>query len=137
MSQTPPIVVTTQDYDRLQNALQPLLRTSASENIQRLDEELARAQLVLPQQLAPNVVSMNAEFVYEDCASGKRNRARLVYPSDADIDRSWISVFAPLGCALLGLEVGQEISWQMPGGMRHLKLVEICYQPEAAGDWSL
>lgn len=137
MSSAPPIVITTQDYDRIQGVLQPLLQATPSENIELLDEELARAKIVRPEELAPNVVSMNSEFIYEDLNKAQRRRARLVYPKDANVDRSWISVLAPLGSALLGMEAGNEIAWRMPSGPRRLKLVEICYQPEAAGDWSL
>lgn len=137
MSSAPPIVVTSLDYDRLQGVLQPLLQAAPSENVELLDEELARATIVRPEELAPNVVSMNSEFIYEDLTKSKRRRARLVYPRDANVDRGWISVLAPLGSALLGMEAGKEIHWSMPGGVRRLKLVEICYQPEAAGDWSL
>ena len=137
MSSAPPIVITTRDYDRLQGVLQPLLQATPSENIELLDEELARATIVHPEELAPNVVSMNSEFIYEDLSKAKRRRARLVYPKDANVERCWISVLAPLGSALLGMQAGNEIAWRMPSGSRRLKLVEICYQPEAAGDWSL
>lgn len=133
----PTIVVTTQDYDRLTAVLQPLLRGASSDHIELLEQELERAQMVRPQELAPDVVSMNSEFIYEDLATSRTRRARLVYPNEADVDRGWISVVAPLGSALLGLQVGQEISWTMPSGVRRLRLVEICYQPESAGDWSL
>jgi regulator of nucleoside diphosphate kinase len=137
MSSAPAIVITSLDYDRIQGVLQPLLQAAPSENVELLDEELARATIVSPEELAPNVVSMNSEFIYEDLGKAERRRARLVYPHDANVDRSWISVLAPLGSALLGMETGKEIHWSMPNGGRRLKLVEICYQPEAAGDWSL
>ncbi len=133
----PPIVVTTQDYDRLHSVLEPILAASTSDHLELLVQELERAQVVPPHELAPDVVSMNSEFVYEDLATGKRRAARLVYPGEADIDRGWISVFAPLGSALLGLRVGHEIDWAMPSGVRRLKVIEISYQPEAAGDLSL
>lgn len=137
MSTTSPISVTTQDYNRLQSALEALLQRDSNESLELLDEELAHAHIVPPEQVAPDVVTMNSEFVYEDLATGLRRRARLVYPKDADIERSYISIFAPLGSALIGLKVGQEISWKMPSGTRRIKLIELCYQPEAAGDWTL
>lgn len=137
MSNSSPIVVTSQDYDRLQKALRTLPHMTNAEPLDLLEEELERAQIVAPEQIPPDVVTMNSEFVYEDLVTAQPRRARLVYPADANIERSWISIFAPLGSALLGLQVGQEIDWTMPSGLRRLKLLEICYQPEAAGDWSL
>ncbi len=62
----------------------------------------------------------------------------LVYPKDADVDQGKVSVLAPVGSALLGLSVGQSIRWPLPGGtIRHLRVVSVTYQPEAAGDLDL
>jgi regulator of nucleoside diphosphate kinase len=80
---------------------------------------------------------MNSKVTYEDVKSGKRQTVRLVYPRDANVSKDRISVFAPLGSALLGLREGQEIEWTMPGGVRRIKVVEVLYQPEAAGDFHL
>lgn len=133
MFELPPICVTTQDYDRLQEAMSRY----AALNSELLDEELARAEIVEPKQIAANVVTMNSELRYEDIESGVIRTVRLVYPPQADANRGWISVLAPLGSALIGLRVGQEITWAMPNGDRRLKICEITYQPEAAGDWEL
>ncbi len=46
-----------------------------------------------------------------------------------------LSVMAPVGAALLGLRVGDSIHWELPGGVAtHLEVLELEYQPEAAGD---
>jgi regulator of nucleoside diphosphate kinase len=78
---------------------------------------------------------MNSEVVYEDCATGVRRTVRVVFPKDADPARHHVSVLAPIGSALLGLKVGQQIEWQLPAGRRRISVVEIRYQPEAAGDF--
>lgn len=47
-----------------------------------------------------------------------------------------LSVMAPVGAALLGLRVGDTIHWELPGGAStHLEVLELEYQPEAAGDF--
>ena len=44
-------------------------------------------------------------------------------------------MLAPVGCALLGLSVGQTIDWAVPGGKTlQLSLLGVDYQPEAAGE---
>jgi hypothetical protein len=44
-------------------------------------------------------------------------------------------VIAPVGSALLGLSVEQSIEWCFPDGRpRTLLVVELLYQPEAAGN---
>ena len=47
-------------------------------------------------------------------------------------------MLAPVGTALLGLTTGQKIEWPAPGGKTlTLTLLEVEYQPEAAGDYQL
>lgn len=124
------IIVTETDKQRLQ-ALVEQHDTPASD---ALDAELHRATVVEASRVPPDVVTMNSELVYEDVDTSARRTVRVVYPKDADPKRSWISVLAPIGSALLGLRVGQEIEWPVPGGRKHVRVVELRYQPEAAGD---
>ena len=43
---------------------------------------------------------------------------------------------APLGAALLGMHVGKQISWQLPNGEEaRIEVLELLYQPEAAGEY--
>jgi hypothetical protein len=39
-----------------------------------------------------------------------------------------------IGMAMLGYCVGDVFTWQVPDGVRMLKVRQILYQPEAAGD---
>lgn len=128
----PNIMVTSQDFERIQQAM-----STSRLDVDKLDNELERANLVNPKDVPPHVITMNSELVYEDMSTGVQRQARLVYPVDSNVDKNWISVLAPLGTALLGLKEGDEIDWVMPGGTRRLRIVKIVYQPEAAGDWSL
>ena len=84
-----------------------------------------------------DVVTMNSEVVYEDSATGNQRVVRLVYPKDANASAGRVSVLAPVGAALLGLHVGQEIEWAVPGGIKRIRVAEVRYQPEAAGDLAL
>lgn len=133
MHASPAITVTTQDLARLQE----LLASQSDAASERLDVELGRARVVEQTEIARDVVTMNSDVVYEDAASGVRRSVRVVYPQDADAARGWVSVLAPLGSALLGLSVGQEIEWPMPGGTRRVRVVAVPYQPEASGDYLL
>lgn len=127
------LVVSSQDFDRVQQAM----TSSAGFSVARLDSELARAQIIEPKEVPRNLVTMNSQVTYENLHSGKKHTVCLVYPRDANIRENRISVLAPLGSALLGLSEGQEIEWLMPGGTRRLRVLEVVYQPEAAGDWDL
>lgn len=128
------IVVTETDLERLSRLIlaQPRRDTPACA---ALEDELSRAEVVAPEEVSPDVVTMNsrARFVDEDL--GEEVEMTLVYPRDADVARERISVLAPVGAALLGLSVGQSIEWPLPrGGRKRLRVSAVVYQPEAAGD---
>lgn len=59
----------------------------------------------------------------------------MVFPGKANVDQKAISVLAPMGTALLGYREGDVIEWEVPAGTRRLKVLEVMYQPERAGDF--
>jgi regulator of nucleoside diphosphate kinase len=129
----PSITVTAQDLARLQD----LLSMEGTAAVEQLDAELERARVVAQTEIERDVITMNSDVCFEDLGSGLRRTIRLVYPADADAERGWISVLAPLGSALLGLRPGQEIEWRVPAGMRRIRVIAVPYQPEANGDFTL
>ena len=53
----------------------------------------------------------------------------LVYPVDADIAEGRISVMTPVGTALIGLRIGQSITWRDRANKRHMLTVLDVVQP--------
>jgi regulator of nucleoside diphosphate kinase len=115
------IIITTTDLERLR----PLLDLHDSPAAELLDAELHRARIVAPDHAPADVVMMNSEVVYEDCETSATRTVRVVYPKDADAVQGRISVLAPIGSALLGLRVGQSITWRVPNGTKRLRVVEV------------
>jgi regulator of nucleoside diphosphate kinase len=60
-----------------------------------------------------------------------------VFPSRANIADNKLSIMAPLGMALLGYRKGDIVKWTVPSGVKKLRVDDIIYQPEAAGDYHL
>jgi regulator of nucleoside diphosphate kinase len=136
MSSAPSITVTRLDMQRLEQLLDSLVEyTPAAE---ALEAELSRALVVGHEEVPAGVVTMNSRVHCREEASGKDYHLTLVYPKDVGAGEGRVSVLAPVGSALLGLSVGQQIDWPGPGG-KPLKLVLLAveYQPEAAGDFQL
>jgi len=102
-----------------------------------LDVELRLGKVVLPAEMPADVVTMNSRVRLTDLDSGAELVYTLVFPPDADFKAGRISVLAPIGTALLGERVGAEIQWEVPAGIRRLRIEELLYQPEAAGDYHL
>lgn len=91
-----------------------------------LEEELARAVIVADDQLPGNIVAMNSVVTFEDLDSHKVSTVTLVYPPDANFESGKISVLAPIGAALIGLSVGQSISWPISENKtRHIKIISV------------
>jgi len=72
-----------------------------------------------------------------DLDTGEEEIYTLVFPENADLKQGKISVFAPIGTAMLGYEVGDIFEWEVPAGKRSLRVEKILYQPEASGDYHL
>ena len=137
MSHTPSITLTRLDVQRLEKLIDSL--DDALPGVIALQAELDRAEtLVSHEEVSPNIVTMNSRVHCREQSSGKDYHLTLVYPKDANPDEGKISILAPVGSALLGLQTGQHINWPAPGGKTlKLELLEVIYQPEAAGDFDL
>ncbi|HET8700784.1 MAG TPA: nucleoside diphosphate kinase regulator [Nitrococcus sp.] len=133
MVNKPKIILTSQDFDRLE-ALLESLPENAFPGKAALQAELDRAEIVAPEQVPPSVVTMNSTVRFSIENSGDEFCLTLVYPRDVDGNANRISILAPVGSALLGLSVGDELEWPRPGGgMTKVRVIEILYQPERAG----
>ena len=102
-----------------------------------LEGELDRSKVLPSKDVPKDVVTMNSRVRVRDLDSEKETTYSLVFPRDADISENKISILAPLGSALLGYRVGDVIEWKAPAGLRRIRIEEILYQPEAAGDYHL
>ena len=132
------IQVTKADHERLQRLIEAWSDNRDADATEALAEELDRAEVVPAERIAGNVATMNSRVVFEDQRTAERREVWLVYPHQSDVERGRISVLAPIGSALLGLAVGQAIDWPLPGGqVKRLRIVEVVYQPEQAGDFHL
>ena len=97
-------------------------------------ELLDLADVVDTTAIDGDVVTMRSAFVIERDGVGEAE-VRLVYPDEADPHAGCISVLTPLGLALVGARIGQQVTWIGPDQREHgAKLLRMVYQPEAAGD---
>jgi len=132
------IQITAADHERLRNLIDTWPDNRDREATEALADELDRAEIVPAESIAGNVVTMNSRVLFEDEETGEPREVWLVYPQASDVERGRISVLAPIGSALLGLAVGETIGWPLPAGqLKRLRVVEVVYQPEQAGDFHL
>ena len=65
--------------------------------------------------------------------SGVRRRHRIVGPDEFDQGAGYISMDSPLGRALLGKRVGDELEIQLPTGATRVTVTAIVYPPADGG----
>ncbi|MBA7509865.1 Regulator of nucleoside diphosphate kinase [subsurface metagenome] len=133
------IYITDSDKKRLKQLIRDA-RVFGSEHeiyLKKLEGELNRGKVVKSKGIPKDVITMNSKVRLKDLATREEMIYSLVFPDSADPDQNKISILAPIGTALLGYKVGDVIEWKVPARLRKLKVLEVLYQPEAAGDYHL
>ena len=96
------------------------------------------ADIVPSTAVGPDVVTVNSTVSFRDEVTDSVHRVTVVYPQEMSVGQRRISVLSPVGSALLGQRVGQVVHAALPDGTtRKLRVLELHYQPEAAGHFAL
>jgi regulator of nucleoside diphosphate kinase len=140
MTKESTIHITEVDLARLRKLIEAARDSGVDSNtpyMNKLEDELNRAHIVDPKEIPMDAITMRSKVRLKDLERGKEMIYSLVFPNEADVDEGRISVLAPVGTAMIGYRVGDIIEWEVPSGLRRLKVEEVLYQPEASGDYQL
>ena len=133
------IIINSLDYQRIQKQINEARqkKTIDDSEAEKLVNELNSATILTPREIPGDVVTMNSVVKISFVDSGKQLEFMIVYPNEANFKEKKVSIFSPVATALIGFRVGDLIEWMVPGGLTKIKIEEIIYQPEAAGDYTL
>ncbi|MGM0982665.1 MAG: nucleoside diphosphate kinase regulator [Pseudomonadota bacterium] len=135
MATRPPILINRLDAERLQR----LIDEADDKDLavaRDLEEELLRGEVVDPEEIPDDVVSMCSQVQFTDLTRNQQIIRTLVYPHALATTEDGISVMAPVGAALIGLRIGDSIDWPLPGGREaRLRIDAILWQPEREGQF--
>lgn len=133
-----PIYITSEDKQRLEDLMAEVsvFNPRARGDLNALVEELRRASIVDPKDVPADVITMNSRAEMLDLDTAEAGSFTLVFPSEANIEEGKISVLAPIGAGMLGYRVNDEFEWNVPGGIRRMRVAKIHYQPESAGNFN-
>lgn len=112
------------------------LRENAEYQAAKERQRLVEARLGLLKKRASEVSLMNLSKLPRDRAGfgstvhlreaeGNTIVYQLVMAEDADPGRGWISTASPIGRALMGKEVGDEVTVPTPNGIREFEVVKL------------
>lgn len=95
--------------------------------IKELNDKIARAQVINPADLDTDKVVFGATVTLFDVDSGTEVTYQIVGEDEADIKDSKISVTSPVGKALIGHRLDDEVRVKVPSGLRIYEVIDIKY----------
>jgi regulator of nucleoside diphosphate kinase len=132
------ILITINDYQRLTGLIGfSSLKKKMPVMVNRLNNKFRAAKILSQNRILGSVVTMNSRILLKEIAQDRQAEVTITYPQDGDGHEGRISVFSPIGIALLGRQVGDTVSWKVPTGIGHFVITKILYQPEAVGHYHL
>lgn len=100
----------------------------AEARIKYIESRLALYQVIDLDTLSGDKVIFGATVEVEDVDSGESRTFTILGPDEADPARGSISFLSPVGQALLGKEVGDEVGVDIPRGRVTYEVVDISFQ---------
>lgn len=133
------VYITDYDYKRLELLLDIMnsVPQNRRDDLSCLEHELETCKVVAPDEMPGNVVTLNSRVKYVDLDTSQERIVTLVFPSNADLSAGRISVTTPMGAAIFGYAEGDVVGWRVYSGRKTIRIEEVLYQPEAAGDYHL
>lgn len=131
--------MTEHDIDRLEAFLEGAKKSYRYDRhvLESLQEEIGKSLVVDSRRIAPDIVTLNSRIRLLDLDANQEMVLTLALPGMANLEEGRISVASPIGTAILGYAAGDIIEWKVPSGTKTIRVEEVLYQPEAAGDYHL
>lgn len=100
--------------------------------IMELKDKLGRAEVINCTEVSCNRVVFGTIVTMVDLDTDEEVRYQLLGPEESDVSTGSISVLSPIGQAMIGKSVGDEITVKAPGGVREFEVMDIA-APESDG----
>ncbi|MCX4242839.1 transcription elongation factor GreA [Paraliomyxa miuraensis] len=96
--------------------------------IRLVEHTLGRAQVIDPADIDSETIGFGATVTLLDMETDKEQVYALVGEHETDVDRGRISIKTPVARALLGKREGDEVTINLPKGVREYEVVSVAYQ---------
>lgn len=132
MNTTQPIQVSKSDHEKLTALIreQSPDRGRLPAHLQRLLDELNRAEIRESVEINPEVITLNSRVKVRELDTDDVLEFTLVEPDKANAAEGRISVLAPLGTAMLGYRTGDTFEYPVPNGTCKARVEQVLFQPE-------
>jgi len=105
-------------------SLRELIKRNPKEG-KPLSDELDRAIVIKKEDLNKKIIRIGSEVEFEVAKTKNKMKIQLVLPEESNLKEQKVSIFAPLGTALIGFSENDEVEWEMPGGKMLLKILNV------------
>jgi len=105
-------------------SLRELIKRNPKEG-KSLSDELDRAIVIKEEELNKKIIRIGSQVEFEITKTKSKMKIQLVLPEESNLKEQKISIFAPLGTALIGFSENDEVEWEMPGGRMLLKILNV------------
>ena len=123
-------VITDVDLAKLAHWLDARRRWPADENgVEALRRTVDGAAVVRSEDVPPDVVTLHSRVRVVGLADGAEATYTVV-GAQGGLGPNTVSASSPVGAALLGRRVGDEVAYPEGGEWRRLRVREVVYQPE-------
>ena len=99
-----------------------------------LDAQIGRLRSIDLRQLPTDRAGLYSVVEVFDTDSEERQTLKLVTSEEADFEHGLVSVSSPIGRALAGRQVGDEVKVQVPAGTRSFEIVALKTVHDQASD---
>lgn len=96
--------------------------------IKELNDKIARAEVINPAELNSDKVVFGARVTLFDVGAENEVCYQIVGEDEADIKKGKISVTSPVGRALIGHRLDDEVRIKVPSGLRVYEVVDIRFE---------
>lgn len=123
------IIITKRDYSLISDFISFNPSKLSAYTFSRLDRELKQARVVAEDKTPQGVIQLYSEVELLENTLDKRLKIKFVLPREADPRQHKISMFSPLGMALIGYQEGDVVEWELHGAIRQYQVLQVLNQP--------
>ena len=125
MKDKPIPTLTLSDYQVLRDLTKNPPDAKTVKEVAQLSKELDRAIVNKEDIINADIVRIQSHVEIEDIVAKRKMKIQIVLPTQSDIKVQKVSVLAPLSIALIGFKEGDEVDWEMPAGIRSIRILSV------------
>lgn len=93
--------------------------------ISKLEHTLSRAKIIEARDLPNDKIYILSRVKLRDLKTKREFEYLLVSPEESNFEEQKVSVTSPIGKALLGKHVGDDVEIKVPAGLLHYRILDV------------